>query len=174
MMKKFAALLLVMAMLFPMAAVAEEEAQTVAAEKMFEGMWVTFPNDGFEMYFPAEWLQVEITEEMLAKGVYYVLADPNGACAMSIAWHALEEKLDIDALEAAMVAAYADKAARLNLGNVEAVCYHLPDSNALCFAFLDWVDQGLFTFAFSPADDQAVSILATLIMNTVRPVEIAE
>ena len=173
MMKKIAALALALVMLFSVAAVAEE-AQPVAAETVFEGVWVTFPDDGFEVYFPAEWLQVEITEEILNQGVYYALTDPEGACAMAVSWHALEEKMDIAALEAALVGVYGDKAAYVNLGNVEAVCYHLADSNALCFAFLDWVDQGLFTFAFSPADDEAVRILASLIMNTVRPVEIAE
>lgn len=172
-MKKIAALLLVLVMLFSMVAVAEET-QTVAAETVFEGVWVTFPDDGFEVYFPAEWLEVEITEEILATGVYYALTDPNGACAMAVAWYELAEAMDIDALEASMVAAYGDKAARVNLGNVEAICYHVADSNALCFAFLDWVDQGLFTFNFSPADDEAVRLLASLIMNTVRPVEIAE
>ena len=83
-MKKIFALMLVLLTLM-MAGSAMAELQTAP----FEGVWVQF-EDGFEILLPANWLEIEVTEEMTAGGVFYVACSEDGANTVQLAWAALE------------------------------------------------------------------------------------
>ena len=65
-MKKWIALML-MALLVAMGSAA------VADDTAFDGVWIQF-EEGFELMLPSDWLEVELTDEMEAAGVFYCAA----------------------------------------------------------------------------------------------------
>lgn len=86
-MKKLLAVVLTLAALLSCAAMAEEMVP------------VTF-EDGFQISLPADWLQIEVTEEWAAQGIFYVACSPDGANTVQISWSALESDMTIDELQA--------------------------------------------------------------------------
>ena len=84
-MKKLIAVLAALMMLFSLSAYAEEEFRV---EDVYEGVWVDFTDDHFQMYVPAEWPVMEITEQLREYGMYYAAVSPDGACSVSVSWYA--------------------------------------------------------------------------------------
>lgn len=171
-MKKLAALFVSLCMLFSCAAFAEEEV-IVNIEDLYEGVWVPFEDDGFEIYLPSEWLIVELTEEEIAQsGIYFMVASEDGAYTASVAWQALEAEVDLAGLEASLAAGYPG-AQIIATGNIESVCFADGENDMLGFALLDQEDLGMYLFCFTPASDADMQLLATMIMTSIRPIEVA-
>ena len=169
-MKKLFALMIALVMLLSCAAIAEEG---VNVEVLYEGEWVEFSDDGFLMYIPAGWVQMEIDEETLENsGIYYAITSPDGSSSFQLAWSALEEEMDMAALLADIQTAY-PTAKQLTLGATEAVCYANAEADIVAFAVLDQVDLGVFYFNFTPASSKDMITLASLMMTSITPMEAA-
>ncbi len=168
MMKKLVALLLAMLML-ACTTVSLAEDLTAQIEATFEGVWVQF-EDGFEIYLPAEWLQVELTEEMIANSTFYAAVSPDMTQSVEIGWTGLEADADLHALAAELAATYAD-AQVLNINGIEMLMYTDTDFNALVLMACDAVEPGLYIFALTPADDEAFVEIGTAIALSIRNIE---
>ena len=163
-MKKLLALLTALMMLFSVTAFAE----TVTFEDLYDGVWMRFEDDGFELYLPSDWLQLQITDEILSTGIYYAIVSPDLANAFTVSWALMDELFDIDTLEAAINMVYPG-ATRVALGYAEAVCYTDTASDMLAFAILDPDGMGMYTFSFMPASTEGMQLLASLTMLSFRP-----
>lgn len=160
-MKKLLALVLSLMMVFSFAcALAKEPAVS------YEGAWVKF-EDGFELYLPADWLEVEVTDEIAAGGIFYIAASPDVSKMCQIGWSALEKDMSIEELQAAFATAYPD-AFLANPSGVGLVGYTDAERNMLVAAALDGEEPGVYMFCFTPADDEAFQTVAGEIASTIR------
>lgn len=160
-MKKLLALILVLASLFSCAAVAETAVELVP---------VTF-EDGFQVSLPGDWVELEVTDEMLEGGIFYAVASPDGANTLQISWNELEEEVTIEAVQADLVTVYAD-AAVVELNGIPFVGFTDTENDVCGFTALDAVEPGLYTFWFTPASDEAFYETAGAILATICNVEI--
>lgn len=168
-MKKIFALVVALMLSLTCAAMAEE---VVNVEEMYDGVWVNFEDDGFAMYLPSDWLEIEVTEEMLAGGVYYVIASPDGAYTFQLAWAELEADMTVEDLLADVQTLYPE-AEIVSFETFDAVCYADAENNVLAFAALDATAPGMYVFNFTPVSEETAGI-ATLLMTSVTPIEVEE
>ncbi len=164
MMKKLAALLLAVMMLACSASLAEET--TIAVEEVFEGVWVQF-EDGFEIYLPAEWLEVEVTEEMLLNGIFYAAINPEGTQLVQIGWEGLEAEPDLAALAEAMKETCPD-AQVIVINGIEMLMYTEVETDTLTLAARDAAEPGLYLFGLTPASDPDFVEVGTAIACSIR------
>lgn len=165
-MKKIFALMIALMMILSCAAFAEE---SVNVEALYEGTWITFPDDGFELYLPNDWIVIELPEEVLETGIYYAIASPDGAMTVQVAWGQLDALVDAAALHADISTAY-PSAQLLTMGETEMVCFANADADILAFAMPDPADPGMYVFNFTPASSEELQVLATMIMTSMRPI----
>lgn len=159
-MKKFFALLLMIAMLLTGAALAEAP---------FEGVWVQF-DTGFEVFMPGEWLEIEVTEEMLAGGIFYAACSPDGANTVQMSWAALEAPMTIQEIQAELNAVYPG-AEVVEFNGIEFVSCSDVENDLFSMTALDGVDQGMYTFWFTPDSDEAFVDTAVAIATSIRNIE---
>ena len=95
-MKKFFALVLMMLVLL---------CSSAMAEAPFEGVWVQF-EDGFEVLLPADWYEIEATEDMLASGIFYAACSPDGANTVQMSWSELDAAMTAQEIRAALDTEY--------------------------------------------------------------------
>lgn len=156
-MKKLLAVVLTLAALLSCAAMAEEMVP------------VTF-EDGFQISLPADWLQIEVTEEWAAQGIFYVACSPDGANTVQISWSALESDMTIDELQAQLVTEYPDAVA-IESNGIAFVGFTVSDE--ICgFAALDATEPGMYVFWCTPAADEAFVETATAIVTSICNVEL--
>ena len=165
-MKKILALFVALMMLFSVTALAEAP---VYVEDLYEGTWVAFVDDGFEMYVPSEWLQVELTDDVIASGTYYAVVSPDETCALTVSWSALHTTTDTATLATMFNMMYPGAEAMV-IGDYEAVCYVDTENDTLGFAILDATEPGMYLFNFAPASNQDIVALATAIMASIRDI----
>lgn len=161
-MKKLLALVLcLMMMAFAGAAMAES-----AAEQAFDGTWVQF-EDGFELYLPSEWLEIETTDEMLEAGIFYAVCSPDGAYTCQLAWSGLDDEMTLEEVQAELATIYPD-AEIIATENVEMVFYTDTENDVMGCAALDAAEPGLYQFYFTPASDEDFTLLAAYIATSIR------
>lgn len=163
-MKKILALILCLLMALSLTAVAETPA--VAIEDLYEGAWVKF-EDGFELYLPAGWYEHECTEEMNAKGIFYMAGTEDLSYSCTLSWQPLEKDCTIAELQAELVSVYPN-ANVVEVNGVGLVAWADAETNMLICVALDATEPGFYMFAFSPADDEDFQVLASLIASTIR------
>ena len=154
-MKKIFALVLALVSLFSFAAMAE----TV------ELVPVTF-EDGFQVSLPGNWIELELTDEIHAAGIFYAAASPDGANTVQISWNALEAEVSIEEVLADLAASYAD-ATIIEVNGIQFVGFTVVENDICGFTALDAAEPGLYTFWFTPASDEsfvetAVAIVASI------------
>ena len=174
-MKKILALVLSLMMLCCCAAVAEEAAPEVvydpaAIEALFEGEWVVF-DDGVQLYVPAGWVELELTEDILATGTYYAIASEDGA-VLSLAWAALEQAVTIEDAFAELSVTYPG-ASMIDNGAMLLVCYADAASDAMGYMAIDPAEPGVYTLNFSPMSNADLVVLSAIIASSwaIVPVE---
>ena len=174
-MKKFLALVLCLMMACTLcAAVAEsadvDESSDVAEssdmEELFDGAWVQF-EDGFELYLPADWVEFETTEEMNAKGIFFIAGTEDMSYSCTLAWQPLEAECTLEELQPTMAAKYPD-AEVVEVNGVGLIAYTDAENNLLNCVAMDAAEPGFYLFAFSPADDEDFQNLAGLIAASIR------
>lgn len=172
-MMKLCALLAALVMLLPCAALAEE---TAAEENYsYEGVWIQFPNDGFEMYLPANWLMLEVNETLLDAGIYFGILDPDNNAILNVAWNSLPESMTLEAMREDL-AVYYPEARVVTLGGNQVVEYLIEEQDLLTFAFPDQTEAGMFMITVMPASDEKINLMAHQILSSMRalPVQDAE
>ena len=168
-MKKMFALVLALMMLFSVTAFAEE-ATVLPAEELFEGVWVQFPDGGFELYMPADWYSFDVTEDMMAKGIFFLAGTEDLSYSCTLAWTPFEAECTIEELYAEIVAN--EPEATLNVVNGVGLIVYADDANNLLnFVALDGIDTGAYLFAFNPPTDENFVVLAALIASTIRNIQ---
>lgn len=162
MMKKMIAMLL-LAFTVMMAGAA------VAEGAPFEGTWVQF-EEGFEILLPSEWLELEVTEEMIAGGVAYAACSPDGANTVQISWSALEAEMTVQDVEAALATEYSDVSI-VEFNGVAFVSFVDEANDLFGMAALDGVDLGMYIFWFTPNSDAAFVDTAVAVATSIRNIE---
>lgn len=167
-MKKLLALALCLMMAFCMvSAVAEEETEILAAEMLFDGVWVQF-EDGFEFYLPSNWYQVEeIPQEWIEMGVFYAACTEDMAYNVTLEWHPIEEGTSMGMLYDAVSETSPDAGIAL-VNGVELLAYTNFENNQMTYIAMDGAEPGIYCFVFTPADDPDFQNLAALIASTIR------
>lgn len=160
-MKKFLSLMLL--------AVTLLLAGNAVAEAPFEGVWVQF-EDGFEVLLPANWLEIEVTEEMIAGGIFYAACSEDGANTVQMSWSALEAAMTAQEVQAALATQYPD-ASVLEINEIEFVGFTDEANDLFGMVALDGVDLGIYTFWFTPNSDEAFVDTAVAIATSIRNIE---
>lgn len=158
--KVFALLLMLLTVMMAGAAVAEAP---------FDGVWVQF-EDGFEIMLPSDWLEIEVTEEMIAGGVFYVACSADGANTVQISWSPFEMELTAQDVCAALATQYPD-AEVLEFNEIEFVGFTDEQNDLFGMAALDGVDPGMYIFWFTPNSDEAFADTAVAIATSIRNIE---
>lgn len=156
-MKKLLAIVLTLVALLSCAAMAEEMVP------------VTF-EDGFQISLPADWLQIELTDEMLASGIFYAVCSPDGANTVQISWSALEADMTVEELQAVLATEYAN-ATIIESNGIGFVGFTVSE-DAYGFAALDATEPGMYIFWCTPANDEAFNETVIAIMSSIYGVEV--
>lgn len=135
----------------------------------YEGVWVRF-EDGFEIYLPSDWMQMEVTEEMLASGLFYVAYSPDGERTCQLVWSALKAETTLEALHAQLAVVYPD-ATIGTFNHIGMIAYTDTFNNMMALISLDATQPGIYVFGFTPADDPEMQQLAAMIASTIRMIE---
>ena len=165
-MKKVLALVLCLLMTLSLSFASAEATIAEAAEVLYEGVWVQF-EDGFEIYLPADWYAYECTEEMNAKGIFYMAGTEDMSYSLTLAWKALEADCSIEELHAEMLTVYPD-AQLMDVSGVGLVFYEDTANGLLNYIALDATEPGMYMFAFSPAGDEVFLVESAIIAATLR------
>lgn len=169
-MKKLISLFLCMLMLVSGVVFAEEDvAGPATVEEAFEGVWVEL-EEGFQLYLPAEWLELEVTDEQAESGVIYSAASEDGALTFQLSWSALETETTIDDLRSELAVDYAD-AEIVATENATLVRYTDTENDMNVYVMLDEADAGIYRLSFCPASDEELSKTAEWIAASISPVE---
>lgn len=169
-MKKLISLFACMLMLGSGAVFAENNVvEPATVEEAFEGVWVEF-EEGFQLYLPAEWLEVEVTDEQAGNGVIYSAASEDGAQSFQLTWAAREAETTIEDLQSELVADYAD--AEIVATETAALVHYTDTENDMSvYVMLDEANTGVYTFSFCPASDVELSETIEWIAASISPVE---
>ena len=159
-MKKFFALVLMMLVLL---------CSSAMAEAPFEGVWVQL-EDGFEVLLPADWYEIEATEDMLASGIFYAACSPDGANTVQMSWSELDAAMTAQEIRAALDTEYPG-ATVVEFNGIEFVTFSDTVNDIFGMAALDGVDLGMYTFWFTPDSDEAFVETAVAIATSIRNIE---
>ena len=161
-MKKIFAVILALVSLFTCAAMAE----TV------EFVPVVF-EDGFQVSLPADWYEVELTEESYANGIFYAACSPDMMTTMQISWAAAEAELTIEDLMAGLEAGGFVEVQECEVNGISFVGFNDAEMSVAAFAALDAAEPGYYTFWFTCENpDDAFVETATSIVTSIYNVEL--
>ena len=162
-MKKILALVLsLMMILVSIPAMAEN------IEDYFEGTWVQF-EDGFEIYLPSEWLELEVTEEQNAQGIFYVVCSPDQTKMMQLGWSGLDAEIAIEDLQAALAETIPAELVEVN--GIQLLCAGDAENDSLMFIGMDAAEPGYYIFVFTPMSDTELQAYASVIAASLRNIE---
>ena len=161
--KIFALMLVLLTMMMAGAAMAELQ------EAPFEGVWVQF-EEGFEVMLPADWLEIEVTEDMAAQGVFYVACSAETDHLVQMMWSPLETEMTAQEVQSELVTVYTD-AEVIEINGIEFISLSDEESDLFCLAALDGAEPGLYMFWFSPNSDESFVDTAVAIATSIRNIE---
>ena len=164
-MKKLLALVLALLMFLSSAAMAEE----IVYEQFFDGTWVQF-EDGFELYLPSEWLELEVTDDMLEGGIFYAVMSPDGKYTCQVGWSPLDADYTYEEALAQVEAVYPG-AKLMEVNGIGLICFGDGANDILGFAALDGAEPGLYMFFFTPMSDENLQIMASVIASSLRMIK---
>ena len=141
-------------------------AEAAVVETLYDGVCVQF-EDGFELYLPANWVQFECSEEMLANGIFYMAVTEDQSYLCTLAWMELAGDLTIAQLQETLAATY-ETAEVIEVNDVGLVMFADVENSSLCFAALDGTEPGCYLFTFTPMDDEDFATVAALIASSIR------
>lgn len=143
-MKKFIALLLMLLTMLT--------AGCAMAEAPFEGVWVGYEAGWIKWLMPSDWLQMEVTEEMMEANLFYGAFSADGSKVMQILWTPLSQPKTIEAVEKELASSY-DNVELLDVNGKKMVYFADNLNNMFGYAMLDELDPGVYQFFFSPVDE---------------------
>jgi len=178
-MKRTFAILLTLMMLFSVTAYAESTGTQAASIQQitfdetsapYEGGWLTFDDDGFMLYIPSDWVDVDVTDEMLDAGTYYAASSADGAWGMTVSYSQDAGATSNDDLAAQLTDAGYENVTQLNVNGIDIVGYDITEQNVSGVAFLD-SEGALYVISFTPADDEAFAVIGQTIIMSLSPME---
>lgn len=123
-------------------------------EDLYDGVWVA-TGLGFDMYLPADWELIDITDEMAEAGLVFGAGEEGGGANVMITCAALPEEVvdtyDIDALAEELAATYTS-ATYLDLNGIPAVGFDNDETKTSGFCILPG-DGTLITGVIAPPSD---------------------
>lgn len=170
-MKRTVAALMTILMLCCVSAYAETAAvaipeitfdETTAA---YAGQWLNFEDDGFMVYMPTDWVDVEITDEMLAAGTYYAATSADGTLVMTVTYTADAQILTIEELEAQLTTGGCENVMQVTINGISVVGYDLTAQDVSGMAFVDGVG-GMYVFSFTPVSNEAYAPIAQTMISS--------
>ena len=160
-MKKFIALLLMLLTVMT--------AGCAVAEAPFEGVWVGYEAGWIKWLMPSDWLEMEVTEEMMEANLFYGAFSPDGTRTMQILWTPLTQPKTIEAVHQELTSSY-DNVELLDIDGKKMVYFADNLNNMFGYAMLDELDPGVYHFFFSPVDE-AFKPTAQAIAASVRSMD---
>jgi hypothetical protein len=179
-MKRVLAILTTVLMLLCANAYAETADTTAAADAAipqitfdestaaYEGNWLTFDDDGFMLYLPSDWIDVDITDDMLAAGTYYAATSADGAYVMTVSYSEDNDVTTNDELAAQLTASGYANVTQVDLNGIDVVGYDSSDNSFTGMAFMD-AEGGMYVFSFTPASDEAFTAIGQTIVSSLAP-----
>ena len=139
--------------------------ETTAA---YEGAWVNFEDDGFMLYLPTDWVDVEITDEMLASGTYYAATSADGAYAMAVAYTADTGVTTNEEIAAQLTASGYENVTQLTINGIGVVGFDITAQDVSGMSFADG-EGGMYVFSFTPASDETFAPIGQTIISSLEP-----
>ena len=161
MMKKMMALLLLL-MMVTMAGAAQAEAP-------FEGVYVEYEAGWIKWLMPSDWLEMEVSEEMMEANIFYGAFAPDGSKSMQILWNSLSQPKTIEDVHKELAPSY-DGVELLDVNGKKMVAFADNLNNMFGYAMLDELDPGVYYFWFAPVDE-AFKPTAQAIAASVRSMD---
>ena len=161
MMKKMTALLLLLLTMMT--------AGGALAEAPFEGVWVQYEAGWIQWLMPSDWLEMEVTEEMMEANLFYGAFAPDGSKTLQILWTPLTQPKTIEDIQSQLAPSY-DNVELLDVNGKKMVYFADTLNNMFGYAMLDELDPGVYQFFFSPVDE-AFEPTARAIAASVRSMD---
>lgn len=174
-MKKWIALALALVTVaFGSLAMAEEvpaadAAQDAAALEELKAEGQLIQGESFEFYIPADWQDVELTDEQAEAGCLYAAASADGAQNLAVYWSELEAAQTTEELQAMLVTVY-ENAQVQEVNGMSVVVFADAENDTLGIVMPDSVDAGYYMFIFAPASDEAFLPVADAIASSLTPI----
>lgn len=165
MMKKVIAGLVVLMLVLSVAAFAEETQQAYTVEITFDGSYIPFEEDGFQIYLPNEWNILEITPEWEEQGIYFSAGAEDGSQVVMLSAMSAEG-YEIADLAQELEGSYTGVSI-ITINDIDFVTYDIDASNASGMIALN--ENGYaYNFVFAPADNEEFMNLALQIMASIQ------
>lgn len=164
-MKKILAILVALMMVLPIAALAEEDQQAYTVEITFDGSYIPFEEDGFQIYLPNEWIVFEITPEWEEQGIYFASGSEDGSQIMMLSMMA-GEGYELTNLAEEMSVSFTGVQI-ITINDIGFVTYDIDESNSSGMVALN-ENGSAYNFVFTPADDADYMTLAMQIMASIQ------
>ena len=122
------------------------------AEAPFEGVWVGYEAGWIKWLMPSDWLEMEVTEEMMEANLFYGAFAPDGTKTLQILWTPLTQPKTIEDIQGQLAPSY-DNVELLDVNGKKMVYFADLLNNMFGYAMLDELDPGVYQFFFSPVDE---------------------
>ena len=173
-MKKLFALTLALCLLGSCCAFAEEGTKEIswgdveAISALHEGSFQAIADTGLVMYVPNSFAAVELTEEQIAQGNFFLLKDENNY-RVSAMLQSLGT-LELSDFVAEQLKAGATEMEEVALNGIPAMSFEW-DANGEkigCIAFYNDTDNTVLTLSFAPANDEAYQEIIALMTGSIQ------
>ena len=137
------------------------------ATAAFEGTWVPFADDGFQVYLPTAWSVGEVDETMQAQGVFFYAFAADASATATFLYNTTEGLTDADTLASGLSASGVE-CVRLSINGLDGVGYELKEGTVAAFSFFD-AQGGYYTLTFTPANEEAQQTIGQTILYSASP-----
>ena len=176
-MKKLFALMLALCLLGSCCAVAEEGTKEIswgdveAISALHKGSFQAIADTGLIMYVPNSFAAVELTEEQIAQGNFFLLKDENNY-RVSAMLQSLGT-LELSDFVAEQLKAGATEMEEVAINGISAMSYEFEVNGEKigCIAFYNNTDNTVLTLSFAPANDEAYQEIIALMSGSIQAAE---
>ena len=170
-MKKLTLILtLLLVMAFSFSAMAEAATtELVAPENCpFEGAWLSI-HENFNMYTPADWSILEVSEEKVNAGIIASFASPDATQTLDIAWQELSEDYTIEQIAKELTADTTNEEVEsVDINGITFVSYERSAQNLFGAVFMDANYYGMYNMIFTPLSDEATQHSAVAMLTSIQ------
>jgi len=135
----------------------------------YDGAWLTFDDDGFMLYLPNDWVDVDVTDEMLNAGTYYAATSADGAFAMTVSYTEEADMVSNADLAAQLTAVGYENVTQLVINGISAVGYDIGAQDVSGMAVLDGAG-GMYVFSFTPASNETYAAVGQTIISSLSSI----
>ena len=118
----------------------------------------------FTIGIPADWLEIELTDEQVAQGIVYAVINPDQTRSMTVSFN--EAEVTAESVLAELSAN--EKMTEVQSGDINGftiVTFTLPEMDQTGFVLP--VEGGFYTFYFKPASDETFAPIAQAILLSI-------